>query len=184
MREEAGDGIGSSAEPVISPSGPRETIILGIDPGSRKTGWGLIASNRGRPRYLASGTIRLESEALLARRLVILADALEAILSEHKPDECAVEQIFTARNARSALVLAHARGVAIFAVARHEVALFEYAPNLVKQAVVGAGKADKRQVNQMVKALLGRTQLFQEDEADALALALTHAAASRLEKLA
>lgn len=184
MREEAGHGSGRFAEPMVSPSAPTESIILGIDPGSRKTGWGLIASNRGRPRYLASGTIRLDSEALLARRLVILADALEAILSEHRPDQCAVEQIFTARNPRSALVLGHARGVAICAVARHEVALFEYAPNLVKQAVVGAGKADKRQVNHMVKVLLGHAQLFQEDEADALALALTHAAASRLGKLA
>ncbi len=169
---------------MLEDAGRTESIILGIDPGSRKTGWGLIASGRGQPRYLASGTIRLDSEALLARRLVILADAMEALLVEHRPGQCAVEQIFTARNARSALVLGHARGVAICAVARHDVELFEYAPNLVKQAVVGAGKADKRQVNYMVKVLLGQARLFQEDEADALALALTHVAAARLGKMA
>ena len=159
--------------------------ILGIDPGSRFTGWGLLQREGNRTRYLASGTLRLRREDSLPERLVQLSAGIEALLAEHRPDQCALEQIFTAKNARSALVLGHARGVIVCAVARRGVPLHEYTAGQVKQAVVGAGRASKDQVQQMVDLLLGRRggndngHALQEDEADALAVALTHAAASR-----
>jgi crossover junction endodeoxyribonuclease RuvC len=157
--------------------------ILGIDPGSRFTGWGLLHREGNRTDYLASGTLRLDARAPLPERLLRLSRGVEALLAEHRPDACALEQIFTARNARSALVLGHARGVIVCAVASHGVALHEYTPAQVKQAVVGAGRAEKWQVAQMVAVLLGLRgasgHALQEDEADALAIALTHAAASR-----
>ncbi len=103
---------------------------------------------------------------------------MEALLAAHRPDQCAIERIFTARNARSALVLGHARGVILCALARRGVALHEYTPTQVKQAVVGAGRADKAQVQRMVRVLLGHHGALAEDESDALAVALTHAAAA------
>lgn len=155
-------------------------IILGIDPGSRMTGWGLVNHSKSRSSYLASGTIRLGSSAPLPQRLVKLCESIEELLERHHPEECAIEQIFTAKNARSALVLGHARGVIVCAVARKGVALQEYSATQVKQAVVGQGRAEKSQVQLMVAALLGRKEPLQEDEADALAVALTHAAFSNL----
>lgn len=155
-------------------------IILGIDPGSRMTGWGLVNHSNSRSSYLASGTIRLGGSASLPQRLVKLCESIEELLERHHPEECAIEQIFTAKNARSALVLGHARGVIVCAVARKGVALQEYSATQVKQAVVGQGRAEKSQVQLMVGALLGRKEQLQEDEADALAMALTHAAFSNL----
>ena len=165
--------------------------ILGIDPGSRFTGWGLLQREGNRTRYLCSGTLRLRREDSLPERLVQLSDGIEALLAEHRPDQCALEQIFTAKNARSALVLGHARGVIVCAVARQGLPVHEYTPAQVKQAVVGVGRASKEQMQQMVALLLGlrageagpepsrRGRGLQEDEADALAVALTHAAAAR-----
>ncbi|HEX9842091.1 MAG TPA: crossover junction endodeoxyribonuclease RuvC [bacterium] len=163
--------------------------ILGIDPGSRFTGWGLLHREGNRTHYLASGTLRLNPARPLSERLLHLSDAIAALLAEHRPEQCALEQIFTAKNARSALVLGHARGVIVCAVAREGVALHEYTPAQVKQAVVGQGRAGKQQMQQMVAMLLGlraghgrnghNGAALQEDEADALAVALTHAAASR-----
>jgi crossover junction endodeoxyribonuclease RuvC len=156
-------------------------LILGIDPGSRFTGWGLLRNSHGRHEYLSSGTLRLDPGKPLAQRLLLLDQGLEALLTQYRPEHCALEQIFTARNARSALVLGHARGVIMCAMARQGVALHEYSPAQVKQAVVGVGRAGKDQIQRMVALLLGRHEGFQEDEADALAVALTHAAVSRLE---
>jgi crossover junction endodeoxyribonuclease RuvC len=165
--------------------------ILGIDPGSRFTGWGLVEREGNRTHYLASGTLRLDPAQPLAQRLVQLSTGLERLLAEHRPDVCALEQIFTAKNARSALVLGHARGVILCALAARGLATHEYTPAQVKQAVVGQGRASKHQMQQMVALLLGRrgtaggtasgsrAGLLQEDEADALAVALTHAAAAR-----
>jgi crossover junction endodeoxyribonuclease RuvC len=155
-------------------------IILGIDPGSRMTGWGLVDYSNSRSTYLASGTIRLGSGAPLPQRLVKLTESLEELLERYNPGDCAIEQIFTAKNARSALVLGHARGVILCAVARKGVNLQEYSATQVKQAVVGQGRAEKSQMQLMVGALLGRKEALQEDEADALAVALTHAAFSNL----
>jgi len=155
-------------------------MILGIDPGSRITGWGLVEHNGGRSTYLASGALRLGQDAPLPERLVKLADGVEEVLETYRPEHCAIEQIFTAKNARSALVLGHARGVILCTVARRSLTLHEYSPTQVKQAIVGAGRAGKSQVQLMVGALLARKGTFQEDEADALAVALTHAAFSGL----
>jgi len=155
-------------------------MILGIDPGSRLTGWGLLEHRNNRSAYLASGTFRLGGEKPLAERLLRLAEGLDELLARHRPQACAVEQIFSARNVRSALVLGHARGVILCAMAREGVALHEYSPTQVKQAIVGGGHASKSQIQLMVGALLARKGDFQEDEADALAVALTHAAASNL----
>lgn len=158
--------------------------ILGIDPGSRFTGWGLLDSEGSRATRLASGTLRLDARRPLAERLATLAEALEALLSEHHPAACALERIFTAKNARTALVLGHARGVILCALARQGIAVHEYTAGQVKQAVVGGGRATKPQVGQMVAVLLGlrgangHAAPLQEDEADALAIALTHAAAT------
>ncbi len=155
-------------------------IILGIDPGSRLTGWGLVEHSSGRSSHVASGTIRLGASAPLPERLVKLTEGLERLLEEYNPPHCAIEQIFTAKNARSALVLGHARGVILCAMARRGMTLHEYSPTQVKQAIVGAGRASKSQVQLMVGALLARKGAYQEDEADALAVALTHAAVSNL----
>ncbi|MCH8077593.1 MAG: crossover junction endodeoxyribonuclease RuvC [SAR324 cluster bacterium] len=157
-------------------------IVLGIDPGSRITGWGLLRREANQYHYLASGALRLGGSAPLSERLLRLSRGLEAVLAEHTPDHCAIERIFTARNAHSALVLGHARGVILCEIAKRGLPLHEYTPTQVKLAVVGGGRADKSQVQQMVSMLLGRRNAAcQEDEADALAIALTHAAASRLE---
>ncbi|MDH4248960.1 MAG: crossover junction endodeoxyribonuclease RuvC [Deltaproteobacteria bacterium] len=157
--------------------------ILGIDPGSRFTGWGLVEQVRNTPSYLASGTIRLKPDAPLAERLVVLARELEAVLETHRPETCALEQIFSARNARSALVLGHARGVILQTVATRSIPVMEYTATQVKQAVTGTGRAGKSQVQKMVSLLLSRREALQEDEADALAVALTHAAMSRIRLL-
>ena len=158
--------------------------ILGIDPGSRFTGWGLLQREQNQYHYLASGTIRLNGDKPLSQRLLKLSEGIGALLAEHSPDQCAVEQIFSALNARSALVLGHARGVILCSIEQRHIPLHEYSATQVKQAVVGLGRAGKGQVQQMVGVLLGhRDARFQEDEADALAVALTHAAASRLQAL-
>lgn len=153
-------------------------VILGIDPGSRITGWGVVEHRGNRSAYLASGALKLGAADALPERLLRLSRALEALANDHRPDACAVEKIFTAKNAHSALVLGHARGVVLCAMAGRGIALHEYNPTQIKQAVVGAGRAEKGQVQRMVAMLLGRPATLQEDEADALAVALTHAAFS------
>lgn len=155
-------------------------MILGIDPGSRFTGWGLLNQNGNRNEYLASGTLRLGTQTSLSARLLKLDTEIEALLERYRPDHCAVEQIFIAKNARSALVLGHARGVILCAMAREGVALHEYTPTQVKSAIVGVGRAPKSQIQLMVGALLNHKGALQEDEADALAVALTHAVFSRV----
>jgi len=151
-------------------------VILGIDPGSRLTGWGLLRHAHNHSEYLDSGALRLGDNAPLPERLLRLSQAIEALLAKYRPDHCAVEQIFSAKNARSALVLGHARGVILCAMAREGIALHEYTPAQVKQAIVGGGRATKSQIQLMVNALLHHKGALQEDEADALAVALTHAA--------
>lgn len=155
-------------------------IILGIDPGSRNTGWGLLRREQNQYHYLDSGTLRLNNNGPLSGRLLELSRGIAGLLKEHRPHQCAIEQIFTAHNARSALVLGHARGVILCEVARRRIPLHEYSATQVKQAVVGVGRAGKNQIQQMAGVLLNQRDVkFQEDEADALAVALTHAAASR-----
>jgi crossover junction endodeoxyribonuclease RuvC len=155
-------------------------LILGIDPGSRRTGWGVVQQQGNQCHHVASGTLTLDATAPLPERLLALTLGLERVLEQHRPDQCALEQVFSARYARSALVLGQARGAILATVARTGLPIYEYAPTQIKQAVVGAGRAEKDQVARMVAVLLGYRAPLAEDEADALAVALTHGAAQGL----
>ncbi|MDX5298619.1 MAG: crossover junction endodeoxyribonuclease RuvC [Gammaproteobacteria bacterium] len=150
------------------------TVILGVDPGSRITGYGVIRVQAGRTQYVDSGCIRM-GERPLAERLTIIYKSLSTLIEQYQPDEFAIEQVFMARNADSALKLGQARGVAIVAAANRSIVVHEYAARLVKQAVVGKGSADKTQVQHMVQVLLDLPGKPQADAADALAIALCHA---------
>lgn len=150
------------------------SIILGLDPGSRITGFGVIALHVGRIECLASGQIRAGTGAMDARLRRIYAD-VSALVAEFSPEVVAVEQVFVARNPDSALKLGQARGAAIVAATAKGATLHEYAPTAIKQAVVGRGHAAKPQVQHMVQALLGLTEVPPADAADALAVAVCHA---------
>ena len=149
--------------------------ILGIDPGSRVTGWGVIESDGIRSRHIASGCIRAQGDDFPAR-LGVIYEGLIEIISRHRPRETAIEEVFFARNAASALKLGQARGAAICAIVTHGLPVREYTPRLVKQAIVGTGGADKEQVQHMVKLMLKLAgEELAADQADALAVALSHA---------
>ncbi len=148
-------------------------VILGIDPGSRITGFGVIAVERGLTRYVASGCVRVQSRALPARLHEIYAGIAE-VMTAYRPDQVAIERVFVHRNADSALKLGHARGAAICAATCHEVEVAEYSPREIKQAIVGTGGAAKQQIQHMVCALLNLKEAPQADAADALAVALCH----------
>ncbi|KEA62064.1 Crossover junction endodeoxyribonuclease RuvC [Marinobacterium lacunae] len=149
-------------------------LILGIDPGSRITGYGVINVNGPRNEYVASGCIRIRGEELADRLKQVYAGVSE-IIERYSPQEMAIEQVFMARNADSALKLGQARGVAVVAGANAGLPVAEYAARKVKQSVVGNGGADKTQVQIMVAHLLKLPGLPQADAADALAIALCHA---------
>lgn len=150
--------------------------ILGIDPGSRKTGYGVIDTFQNRSKHFESGFIKLPENTPLAERLVQLSVELSMLIERVQPDCGIVEEIFFAKNARSALVLGHARGVVLLELARSQVPIHEYAPKQIKQSLVGVGNAKKDQIQHMVRILLNLgSRRLQEDEADALALALAHA---------
>lgn len=148
--------------------------ILGIDPGSRFTGWGLLSLSGHKAEYLASGTLKLGSGDF-ANRLRLLHEELTEVFIAHSPQSFAIERAFMAKNADSALKLGHARGVAICVAALHDIPISEYSARSVKQAVVGTGAADKEQVQHMVSAILNLGHKLGADEADALAVALCHA---------
>lgn len=150
------------------------TRILGIDPGSRYTGYGIIDHERGQSRLVAAGRI-VAGDGDMAGRLVKIDAELSAILREYAPVEAALEEVFVKNNVRSALVLGQARGVALCAVARLAVPVAEYAPTQIKMALTGTGRAEKEQVQHMVKVLLSLQARMPADAADALAVALTHA---------
>lgn len=150
------------------------TLILGIDPGSRKTGFGIIRTRGSRHDYVASGVIRLPLTALPDRLQIIFASISE-IIESHGPHEVAVEEVFLAKNPGSALKLGQARGAAIVACVNRQLPVAEYTARQIKQAVVGTGAANKEQVQHMVKTLLRLPVAPQEDAADALAAALCHA---------
>lgn len=149
------------------------SIILGIDPGSLKTGFGIIDTQGRQPRYVTSGVIRLPTGALPAR-LKIIFDAITQLIGEYQPDEFAIEQVFMAKSAGSALKLGQARGAAIVAAVHANLPVAEYEARKVKQSVVGTGAATKEQVQLMVTSLLKLSASPQEDAADALAVALCH----------
>lgn len=149
------------------------TIILGIDPGSRLTGYGVIRLTGRQITYLGSGCIRTAAEDMPTRLLRIYRGVSE-IITQFQPNVFAIEQVFMSRNADSALKLGQARGAAIVAAVNQDLPVFEYAARLVKQSVVGTGAADKIQVQHMVKTLLKLPASPQADAADALAIAITH----------
>ncbi|WP_133128179.1 crossover junction endodeoxyribonuclease RuvC [Legionella nagasakiensis] len=150
------------------------TVILGIDPGSRITGYGLIRESQGRQLYyLDSGCIRT-SEGELSQKLLQIFNGICQIMDEYHPQEIAIEQVFMHQNANAALKLGHARGVAMVACASHRIPVSEYSPREIKQSVVGYGAAQKEQVKHMVVNLLNLTSAPQSDAADALAIAICH----------
>lgn len=149
-------------------------IILGVDPGSRITGYGIIRVEGRQIEYIDSGCIRV-GEKPMAERLQTIFHSLAVLIGEYRPEEFAIEQVFMARNPDSALKLGQARGAAIVSAANSGLAVHEYSARQVKQAVVGTGGADKSQVQHMVQALLGLSRKPQADAADALAIALCHA---------
>jgi crossover junction endodeoxyribonuclease RuvC len=150
------------------------TLILGIDPGSRRTGFGVIHHVGSRSEYVSSGVIRIPETALPAR-LKVIFDSVREIIAKYAPEEMAIENVFMAKSAGSALKLGQARGAAIVAAVSNDLPVFEYEARKVKQSVVGTGAATKQQVQHMVKALLLLPGDPQEDAADALAIALCHA---------
>jgi len=149
--------------------------ILGIDPGLRRTGWGMIACAGNRLMYVACGSVETDGKAALAERLVAIHDGLSRIVEEFRPDEAAVEATFVNRDAVATLKLGQARGIALLVPARAGVLVAEYAPNLVKKTIVGAGHAEKAQIRLMIGVLLPKADPQSEDAADALAIAVTHA---------
>ena len=149
--------------------------ILGLDPGLGTTGWGLIEAEGNRLRHLANGQIRSDAKEPLPARLSHLAAQLEALIADHDPQSAAAEEIFVNKNPQSTLKLAQARGALLCVAASRGIIVGEYAPRLVKKAVVGVGNAEKKQVQDMVRILLPGTKLAGPDAADALAVAICHA---------
>lgn len=150
-----------------------EITILGIDPGSRVTGYGVVRMDGLRARYIDSGCIRV-ADMEIPERLKHIFEQLSMVVSTYQPDHAAIEKIFMSRNPDSALKLGQARGSAIVACALMELQVFEYSATQIKQAVVGRGHADKQQVQHMIKALLCMPEIPPADAADALACALCH----------
>ena len=151
------------------------TMILGIDPGSMITGYGLIREIKGKIEYVDSGCIRTSSVSDLSQKLLKIYDGICQLMDTYSPDEVAIEQVFMHQNPNSALKLGQARGAAMVAASSHRVKVFEYSAREIKQSVVGYGAAQKDQVSHMVVQLLSLNKAPQKDAADALALALCHA---------
>ena len=149
--------------------------ILGLDPGLRRTGWGIVESMGNRLAYVACGSVDTDDKEALALRLAALYDGLARVLATHKPDEAAVEETFVNAGPRSALKLGQARGIALLVPAKAGLPVAEYAPNLVKKSIVGAGRAEKIQVRKMIAVLLPKSEPETDDACDALAVAITHA---------
>ena len=153
----------------------RPIRILGIDPGLRRTGWGVIASEGNRLVFLACGSLATQDGAALATRLLASHDGLRRVVDEHAPDEAAVEATFVNKDASATLKLGQARGVAMLAPAIAGLRVAEYAPNLVKKTIIGVGHGEKAQIRMMVSVLLPKADPQSHDAADALAIAVTHA---------
>lgn len=149
--------------------------IIGIDPGLRRSGWGVIESDGVRLSYVASGSVSSNTEEELAFRLREIFEGLSGVLASFKPIEAAVEETFVNKDARATLKLGQARGMAMLAPALRAIRVYEYPPNLIKKTVVGAGHAEKQQIQLMVKMLLPKATFANADEADALAIAICHA---------
>jgi crossover junction endodeoxyribonuclease RuvC len=155
--------------------------VVGIDPGTRHLGWGVLESVGTRVTHVAHGVIDVDDGGTLAERLVAIDAALEAVLDEHRPAVGAVEGLFFAKDAQSAAKLGHARGVVLLRLARASLPIHEYQPALVKRTVVGKGAADKRQVAMVMTSILRLPSPPRADAADALAIALTHLHVARFD---
>ncbi len=149
--------------------------VLGLDPGLRRTGWGVVAASGNALAFVAAGTVTAPLDGSLAARLAALHDGLRDVVARWRPDEAAVEETFVNRDARATLKLGQARGIALLVPALAGLAVAEYAPNTVKKAIVGAGHADKQQIRAMVRVLLPRAEFDSDDAADSLAIAICHA---------
>ena len=149
--------------------------IIGIDPGLRNTGWGVIEAEGSRLSYVADGSVHSDADAPLATRLLQIHQQLADILAQFLPDEAAIEETFVNKDARATLKRGQARGAAMLAPALAGIPVAEYAPNVVKKSVVGAGHAEKDQVKHMVRVLLPRAEMKSADSTDALAIAICHA---------
>ncbi|MBI5262298.1 MAG: crossover junction endodeoxyribonuclease RuvC [Bradyrhizobium sp.] len=160
---------------MTAPSIRQPVRILGIDPGLRRTGWGVIEADGNRLVFVACGSVEPPHGLPLSSRLLAIHEGLASVLSDYKPVEAAVEQTFVNKDGVATLKLGQARGVAMLAPAMFGISVSEYAPNQVKKTVVGAGHADKNQIAVMLKILLPRAEPPSADAADALAIAITHA---------
>jgi crossover junction endodeoxyribonuclease RuvC len=149
--------------------------IIGIDPGLRRTGWGIIDTLGNSLKFVASGTVTSDDKADLASRLCQLHDGLSEVIHLHKPDEAAVEQTFVNKDAVATLKLGQARGIAMLVPARAGLPVAEYAPNAVKKSVIGVGHGEKQQIHMMLKVLMPKATFVGNDAADALAIAICHA---------
>jgi crossover junction endodeoxyribonuclease RuvC len=154
---------------------PRPIRILGIDPGLRRTGWGVVEIAGNRLAFIGCGSVTTDVRNSLSARLLAIHDGLMRIVDEFRPDEAAVEETFVNKDARATLKLGQARGIAMVVPARAGVLVAEYAPNLVKKSIVGTGHGDKAQVRMMIGVLLPKADPGSDDAADALAIAVTHA---------
>jgi crossover junction endodeoxyribonuclease RuvC len=158
--------------------------IIGIDPGLRNTGWGIVAAEGSRLSYVADGSVHSDADGPLAGRLLQIHERLLEVLKAFAPDEAAIEETFVSKDARATLKLGQARGVAMLAPASLGIPVSEYAPNVIKKSVVGAGHAEKDQVKHMVRLLLPKAELNTPDSVDALAIAICHAHHRGPQKLA
>ena len=153
----------------------RPIRILGIDPGLRRTGWGVVDIDGTRLTFIACGSVATDDRAAMGERLVAIHEGLCGVIADYRPAESAVEATFVNKDAAATLKLGQARGVALLVPARAGLPVAEYAPNLVKKAIVGAGHCEKTQIRMMVGVLLPKADPPSEDAADALAVAICHA---------
>ena len=153
----------------------RPIRILGIDPGLRRTGWGMVVIDGNRLSYVACGSLATDDKASLAVRLLAIHDGLRQVVADHAPDEAAVETTFVNKDAAATLKLGQARGIAMLVPAIAGVPVAEYAPNLVKKTIVGAGHCEKAQIRMMIGVLLPKADPKSHDAAGGLAIAVTHA---------
>lgn len=153
----------------------REIRVLGIDPGLRRTGWGLVTADGSRLTHVANGSVASDPACDLSTRLMQIFSGLSEVVDGLEPDEAGIEETFVSRNPRATLKLGQARGIALLVPARRGIPVREYAPNRIKKSVVGSGHAAKRQIRAMVRVLLPGAAIENNDAADALAVAITHA---------
>lgn len=155
-------------------------IVLGIDPGTHRCGYGLVVRRGNRFLHVAHGVARAKTDDPLPARLATIADEFERVIATYKPGSMAIEEAFVHRDPRAALMIGHARGIAMLVAARAGMPVTEYPPAVIKRAVVGSGRADKDQINGMIRAILGLAEPPPLDASDALAIAICHASAAVL----